>query len=61
METNTNENSNTYEVFRKHYDTYEQREQEYIVMIQRLMIENTRIKQENEKLKHNLKFSFGWR
>lgn len=49
MKTNTDENNTTYEAFRKYYDTYEQREQQYIVMIQRLMIENAELKRQLER------------
>ena len=38
----------TYEEMRKFYDGFEQREQQYIVTIQKLMIENKKLKESKE-------------
>ena len=38
----------TYEELRKFYDGFEQREQQYIVKIQKLMLENEKLKKERK-------------
>ena len=38
----------TYEEMRKFYDGFEQREQQYIVKIQKLMLENEKLKKERK-------------
>ena len=51
---NTEQNKEKYEAFREFYNNAEQREQSYIVTIQKLLIENA-------ELKKRLKLGFAWK